>query len=277
MKVKIIYLICLIISFSCKNAGELQSSKEYDDKTEFIKVDERYDDEGTVEDGNVEEGLDDDGTDVTKNCLDNDGTDTIITENVDWVDNPELDWAVQIRLKPQADESYVATEDPEIMALVSKHEVIFWQIYASKVIQVNPIYLVLYGIKGKNSMSNESRENCIEDFLATGKFEDEVVKISIREPTWSVRFRLKPQTDGSYVTSYIATEDPEIMALVSKHDVMFRQTYPGSRSTPALLSYYTLTGKCSKSNESRENCIEDFLATGKFEDEVYEYEIVYAL
>ena len=33
-------------------------------------------------------------------------------------------WTVQFKLKPQTDESYLATEDPEIQALVLKHGVV---------------------------------------------------------------------------------------------------------------------------------------------------------
>jgi len=87
---------------------------------------------------------------------------------------------------------------------------------------------------------------------------------------WVVKLKLKPQADESY----LPTEDPEIMALLSKHGVSMNQTMPpGPRSTPELMSYYTLTGPCSMSKESRENCIAAFLATGKFEDEVFEYGI----
>jgi hypothetical protein len=89
---------------------------------------------------------------------------------------------------------------------------------------------------------------------------------------WAVKLKLKPQTDESY----LPTEDPVIKALLSKHGVTMRQTMPpGPRSTPELLSYYTLTGSSNMSKESREHCIADFLATGKFEDEVFEYGIAH--
>ena len=80
---------------------------------------------------------------------------------------------------------------------------------------------------------------------------------------WSVRLKLKPQLDKKY----LANEDPEIKALISKHDLMFYQTYPETKSVPELLLYYTLKGKNNK-----ENAIKDFLETGKFENDVYEYE-----
>jgi len=91
-----------------------------------------------------------------------------------------------------------------------------------------------------------------------------------QEYNYSVKLKLKPQTDKSY----LATEDAQMKSLTSKHGVTIRQTMPsGPRSTPELLSYYTLTGPSSMSKESKESFIKDFLATGKFEDEVFEYGI----
>jgi len=87
----------------------------------------------------------------------------------------------------------------------------------------------------------------------------------IEELGWSVRLTLRPQADENY----LATEDPEIQALVEKHDVTLSQTSPGAQD-PKLLLCYAITGKwCNKKN--KENAIKDFLATGKFEDDVYEY------
>ena len=104
-----------------------------------------------------------------------------------------------------------------------------------------------------NPNENEDREE--EDFPC----ENDILE-------WAVRFTLKPNTDESY----LATDDPEIKALVAKYDVIFYQTYQGFK-TPELLLLYTLRGKgCDK-----ENVIKDFLATGKFEDDVYEYEITH--
>jgi len=48
-----------------------------------------------------------------------------------------------------------------------------------------------------------------------------------------------------------------------KYNVEFRQTYPGA-TFPENLLYYTLNGI-----DGRKNAIKDFLATGKFEDDVY--------
>ena len=73
------------------------------------------------------------------------------------------------------------------------------------------------------------------------------------------------------------TEDPEIKTLVSKYDVKFRQSFSGTR-LPELMQYYTLTAENnSMSTENKENVINDFLATGKFKDEVREFEIVHTL
>ncbi|MDR2148734.1 MAG: hypothetical protein LBE91_20020 [Tannerella sp.] len=87
----------------------------------------------------------------------------------------------------------------------------------------------------------------------------------------SVRLKLKPQADENY----LATEDPEMKALVLKHDVAFKQSFPGPKSTPELLLDYDLTRKHSMSKENFEKAINDFLDTGKFEDDVYEYGIAY--
>jgi hypothetical protein len=38
--------------------------------------------------------------------------------------NGVLDYAVELTLKPQIDESYLVTEDPEIKALISKYDFI---------------------------------------------------------------------------------------------------------------------------------------------------------
>ena len=87
---------------------------------------------------------------------------------------------------------------------------------------------------------------------------------------WAVKLKINPQEDESY----LPTEDPEIKDLLSKHGVTMTQSFPGPRSTPELLLYYDLRGSGNMSTESKENCIKDFLATEKFEDEVYEYGVV---
>jgi len=91
-------------------------------------------------------------------------------------------------------------------------------------------------------------------------------QINCTRPMWSVRLILKPQADENY----LAIEDPEILVLVSNHKVTLRQSAPGAKN-PELLLYYDLIGtECNK-----EFTIKDFLATGKFENGVYEYSIAY--
>jgi hypothetical protein len=98
-------------------------------------------------------------------------------------------------------------------------------------------------------------------------------KVSDEEPiSWSVRLKLKPQTDESY----LPTEDPVIKALLLKYGVTLTQTLTVSKAPQELLLDYDLRGSGTMSKESREHCIADFLATGKFEDEVYEYGIAHA-
>jgi len=76
---------------------------------------------------------------------------------------------------------------------------------------------------------------------------------------WSARLKLIPQPDPNY----LATEDPEMKALVLKHNVEFIQMAPGA-TFPENLLLYRLKGI-----DGRKNAIKDFLATGKFEDDVY--------
>jgi hypothetical protein len=90
--------------------------------------------------------------------------------------NENLVWAVELTLKPQTDENYLPTEDPEIKALVLKHGVEFRQSAADTTL---PELMPYYQLRGKGSMSKESRENIIKAFLATGKFEDYVREFGI--------------------------------------------------------------------------------------------------
>jgi len=85
---------------------------------------------------------------------------------------------------------------------------------------------------------------------------------------WVVKLKLKPQADENY----LPTEDPAIKALLSKHGVTMTQTWPDPQASRELLLDYDLRGSGAMSEESKANCIADFLATGKFEDEVFEYE-----
>jgi len=117
---------------------------------------------------------------------------------------------------------------------------------------------------------------CIVFFVASGCNDPNVIfpenDDCIPELGWSVKFKLKQQEDENY----IATEDPGIIALILEHDVIFRQIYTGSKTTPELLLYYSLTGKECNS-ENKKKIINNFLATDKFEDEVYEYGYAHTL
>ena len=86
---------------------------------------------------------------------------------------------------------------------------------------------------------------------------------------FSFDLRLKPEVAA---TRYIVTESVEIKTLSARHNVRFRQALPGARN-PDLLLYYTLTieGSCMTRQSradilSRENIINDFLATGLFDE-----------
>jgi hypothetical protein len=83
---------------------------------------------------------------------------------------------------------------------------------------------------------------------------------------FAVEIKLKPQQVNR---SHSIIEDAEIRAISSKHEVEMTQSYPNAR-TPELLLYYTLTGKGNK-----ESSVRDYLTTGKFEDRVSEFEMVY--
>jgi len=162
-------------------------------------------------------------------------------------------WTVQLKLKPQADESYLATENPKIQALVSKHKVKFYQSYTEYNV---PVFLLYYTLTG-----NSNKENTIRDFFDTGMFENKLWEGCIHFYC-GVRLKLKPQEDENY----LATEDPEIQALVVKHGVAFRQTYPGPKSTPELLLFYSITNEYYL-KINMVTVVKDFLATGKFEDD----------
>ena len=82
---------------------------------------------------------------------------------------------------------------------------------------------------------------------------------------WVVLLKLKSQEDESYVP----TEDTEIKDLISKHGVTFEQPFPDKKDMDMFL-YYSLHGRCCI---CMENVIKDFLATGRFEDDVREFEI----
>ena len=245
MKIKLILLMCfcVCICLSCSNAGALQPSGDEDDQTEQI-----------IEDGTDESGNEDDQTD----------------QNLDDGTNESV-WFARLKLKPQADANYRVTEDPEMMDLVLKHDVMITQSWRWPT-SSDPELLLYYDLlETTKYFREERRENFMKDILSTGKFE----VVYYNEETWSVRLKLKPQADKSYR----ATKDPEIMAVVLKNDLRIWQLYSDQTKIPTelyqdMVLYYNVTGLYNKSQESRENIINVFLSTGKFEDEVYEYEMV---
>ena len=129
-----LFLIC----WSCKNAGDIQPLVDMESVIE-IQISES-DDEWPV-------------------LFDDEG-------------NVVLDWAVKLKLKPQDDETYLPTRDPDIKALLLKHGLHFKQSWWLPT--TNPELLLYYDLRGRGTMDEKSRENAINDFLATGKFEDEV-------------------------------------------------------------------------------------------------------
>ena len=102
---------------------------------------------------------------------------------------------------------------------------------------------------------------------------------------FSVELRLKPQALSRNRGYSIAT-DTEMRALSSRHNVTLRQSYPGFQ-TPELQLLYTLTirendmnvmSRSSEENkERRATVIEEFLATGLFEDNVRKFEPTFLL
>ena len=86
--------------------------------------------------------------------------------------NGILGWSVRLKLKPQADKNYLATEDPEFLVLVSEYDVILKQTYPSE--KSTPELLLYYDLTRKDIMSWEFFKNVIYKFLDTGKFEDYV-------------------------------------------------------------------------------------------------------
>ena len=84
--------------------------------------------------------------------------------------------------------------------------------------------------------------------------------IEYRTGYWGVGLKLKPQTDASY----LATEDPKMIALQLKYNVRLNQSAPGAIN-PENLLYYTLRGV----GGSKRTIINAFFATGKFDEDYF--------
>ena len=85
---------------------------------------------------------------------------------------------------------------------------------------------------------------------------------------FGARIKLKPEV----AKKFKATEDVEMKTLSLKHGVTLRQTYPSAKN-PELLLYYTIGIQDSK--DTGECYTNDFIATGKFENDVYFYQEVH--
>ena len=81
-------------------------------------------------------------------------------------------WVVYMKLKPRANESYSATEDSEIKALILKHDI---EMIPHPGGLKHPEFSSYYMLRGTGS---SCKENTIKDFFATGKFEDWIHSLS---------------------------------------------------------------------------------------------------
>jgi len=154
------------------------------------------------------------------------------------------EFTVQFKLNPQTSNG-LATENPEIKALVSMHGVTFYQSYPEFTI---PHFLLYYTLTGYGY-----KHVIVQDFLETGLFDGNVRDHCIHFHC-GVDLRLKQE-----YKSYLITENPQIRALIAKHGVEFRQAFPGA-TNPVLGLYYLLYR-----GSNMPNAIQDFLTTGKFE------------
>jgi len=129
------------------------------------------------------------------------------------------------------------------------------------------VFIVASGCRKSNSTheNNEEQTSSLNNNTEEPMTQQEICDVF----PWGVRLKLKPQEDESY----FPTKDPKIKDLLSKHGLGMRQTYPGPKSTPELLLYYTLT--IDDFRECRGNYVNDFLATGRFEDDFNAYEEVH--
>ena len=86
---------------------------------------------------------------------------------------------------------------------------------------------------------------------------------------FSIEFKLKPRANSNY----LPTKDPEIKDLATRYGATFYRSYPGFQ-TPELLLLYTLSVAGNTVKMDKKMIINAFLATGKFEDDVKEFEPV---
>jgi len=154
------------------------------------------------------------------------------------------EFTVQLMLNSEASNG-LATENPEIKALVAKHGVTFYQSYPEFSIPQFLLYYTLTGYGYKHVI--------VQDFLETGLFDGNVRDYCIHFHC-GVDLRLKQE-----YKNYLIIENPQVRALIAKHGVEFRQAFPGAIN-PVLGLYYLLYR-----GSNMPNAIQDFLKMGKFE------------
>ncbi|MCL2074346.1 MAG: S8 family serine peptidase [Marinilabiliaceae bacterium] len=155
----------------------------------------------------------------------------------------------RMRLRSHEKENYLATKDPDIITILQKYDVVMYQSFPDETEPQALLYYTLIGV-GK-----EIKENSIRDLFATGKFYEWF------DETWAGDLILKPHED----VNYVATKDPEIIAILEEHDVELYQVWAGPREVlnRDLLLIYLLKGT---GIVNKENSLKDLFATGKFEE-----------
>ena len=115
-------------------------------------------------------------------------------------------------------------------------------------------------------------EECVEERKCECDFDDDDLDLSgLNEENcisqWAVELTLKSEITDCPI------DNPEIKALVAKHDVTFRSSFQGTND-PILMRYYTLVGKdCSDLCYVRA-IVRAFLATCLFEHHVRVFRLV---
>ena len=194
----------------------------------------------------------------------------------------ESPYAVRLRLKSEVGMSFIASEDPEMKAIAAKHGAIFSRSCPDTDIPELAMYYDLSGTDKEGEWVHDDApvacDKAVDDFLATGKFENFVFSFGRIDPGWcslwrqlesgfAVDIRLIPSLYAD--KNYNVLEDPEIKALVAKHGVKFFQSYPNSQY-PSWLEQYAILGI----DRNIEPIIRDFIATGKFTNYVRGFYIV---
>jgi len=191
-------------------------------------------------------------------------------------------YAVRLRLKSEVGRGYIASEDPEMKAIAAKHGATFSRSCLNTDIPELAMYYDLTGTDREGNWVTPDApvacEKAVDDFLATGKFENFVFWFDAIRKNWCSQWhdlerwfmldiRLIPRLVAD--KNYEVTEDPEIKALVAKHEVKFFQPYPNAH-IPNWREQYCIEGR----DRNIEPIICDFMATGKFTNYVRGFELV---